>query len=81
MGDVINIKPNLSVSEGLRNIADMFDRGEFGDANSFDCTVVIGTSIFHLGCFNDEDAAANTLFDLTLGIQLLMKPVVDEAQD
>lgn len=78
MGDIINIKPNLSVPQGLRNIADSVERGEF---EASDCTIVIGTRIFHLGCFDDNEAAANTLFDLTLGIQLLMKPVVDDAQD
>ena len=78
MSNVVNIKPNLNIPQGLRNIADAIDSGEI---EATECTIVMGTEIFHLGCFSDENAAVNTIFDLTLGIQLMMKPVVDDAQN
>jgi len=40
------------------------------------CSLVIGSDIFHLGTFDDADAAEKTIWDLTYGIHKLMKQAV-----
>ena len=72
---VVKLFPNQSISEGLRNIADGVDSGDLPDG---DCTVIIGKEVFHLGNVSDEQAAADAVFNLTLGIHKLMKPIFDD---
>jgi len=74
MGTVVSIKPCANVSEALRNIADSIDDG---DLVAEDCTLVIGTDVFHLGCVDDGKAAVDATFNLTLGIHKLMAPIMN----
>ena len=78
MSNVIQLKPCLNASTALRNIADMMESGEI---TSDECTVIAGVNVFHCGTFDDEKAATNAIFNLTLGIQILMRPAVDAALD
>ncbi len=62
----------------LRNIADQMESGEL------DCeevTVIAGLDIFHCGGVDDSRAVENAVFNMTMGIQILMRPVVDLAAD
>lgn len=72
MGNVIQLRPNLSAAESLRNIADMMDSGEI--AND-ECTLIAGTEVFHCGQVHDDQAAANAVFNMTYGISKLMQTV------
>ena len=72
---VISLFPNQSISEGLRNIADDVDSGDLPDDG---CTVILGKEVFHLGCASDEQAATDAVFNMTMGIHRLMKPIFDE---
>ena len=77
-GNVIHLFPAANVAEGLRNIADGVDEGQFtGKA----CTVILGGKIFHLGCVDDAQAAGDAIFNMTLGLQILMRPIVDAVMD
>lgn len=66
---IIKLPQAGSVSEALRNIADQYEAGEYGDDPA---TLVIGREVFHFGTSGNEAAAANALFDLQLGIHKLM---------
>jgi len=68
MGKVIQLKPTQNVPNTLRNIADLYEQGEFEGT----CTLVIGTEVFHFGASTDENAAVNTIWDLEFGIHKLM---------
>ena len=70
--NIIKLFPNQSISEGLRNIADDIDAGNLPDDG---CTLIIGTEVFHLGSVSDEQAGADAVFNMTLGIHKLMKPI------
>ena len=72
---VISLFPNQSISEGLRNIADDVDSGDLPDDG---CTVILGNEVFHLGCASDEQAATDAIFNMTMGIHRLMKPIFEE---
>ena len=72
---VVNLFPNQSVSDGLRNIADEVDSGELPDDG---CTVIIGKEVFHLGPGSDEQAATDAVFNMTMGVHKLMKPIFEE---
>jgi len=72
---VVNLFPNLDVFEGLKNIADLAKAGEF-PADT--CTIILGTDVFHLGCASDSQAATDAIFNMTLGIHKLMKPIFDD---
>lgn len=74
MSNVIQLRPSADVATALRNIADAYERGEFGVE---ECTVIIGRKVFHAGCVNDAQAAANTVFDCNLAIHKLMCAVFD----
>jgi len=72
---VISLFPNQSVSDGLRNLADDIDAGNLaGDG----CTLIIGKGVFHLGPGSDEQAATDAIFNMTLGIHKLMKPIFED---
>ena len=72
--NVIQIKPCANASTALRNIADMMDSGEI---TADECTVIAGLDVFHCGEFDDGTAAANAIFNMTMGIQKLMRPVIE----
>jgi hypothetical protein len=78
VSNVITLRPKASVADALRNIADEFDSGE---RDGQEVTLIIGLEVFHIGCSDDKEAAANAIFNMTLGIQKLMRPVVDASLD
>jgi len=72
--NITQIKPCANASVALRNIADMM---ESGIISATECTLIAGTKVFHVGTFDDERAAESAIFNMTMGIQKLMKPVID----
>ena len=67
---LIHLQPaSASVPEALRNIADQYEAGEYGDDPA---TIVIGREVFHIGTRGDDKAAVNAVFDLQIGIHKLM---------
>jgi hypothetical protein len=78
MSNVIQLRPNLNIPTALRNIADSVENGALeGD----DCTLILGLDVFHLGNATDENAAPNAIFNMTYGIQKLMRPVLEVDND
>ena len=73
MTNVIQLKPCGNAAQALRNIADMIDGGEISN----ECTVICGTEVFHCGEIDDGRAAESAIFNMTMGIHKLMKPVVE----
>jgi len=73
--EVVKLFRDQSVSDGLKNIANYVDSGELPDDN---CTLIIGKEVIHLGCVSDEQAAADAIFNMTLGIHKLMKPIFED---
>lgn len=78
MSNVITLRPKASVADALRNIADEFDSGK---RDGQEVTLIIGLEVFHIGCDDDNEAAASAIFDMTFGLQKLMRPVVDASLD
>ena len=78
MNEVIQVKPNVNAAISLRNIADMMDSGEIP---ADECTVIAGTEVFHCGVFDDGRAAESAIFNMTMGIQKLMRPVINKDID
>lgn len=74
MSNVIQLKPCADVATGLRNMAEEFDSGE---RDGQECTLIAGLDVYHFGCVDDEEAVSNAIFNLTFGLQKLMRPVVD----
>ena len=74
MGNVIQIKPSGSAADSLRNIAAMIDDGELAN----ECTVIVGTEVFHVGELDDGRAAEQAIFNMTAGIHKLMKAVHED---
>lgn len=74
MSNVIQIKPCANAATALRNIADMMEDGEI---TSQECTVIAGIDVFHCGGLDDARAAESAIFNMTMGIQKLMKPIID----
>lgn len=72
--EIIQLKPCANAPQALRNIAAMMESGEIEDA---ECTIIAGTDIFHCGEYDDADAATHAIFNMTMGIQKLMRPVID----
>jgi len=69
MSNINHMKePIADIPTGLRNIADSVESGEFKG----ECTVVIGTELFHLGTPSDKQALKEALLNLQYGIQKLM---------
>lgn len=73
MNNVIHLKPCGNAAQTLRNIADMIDDGDIANK----CTVICGTDVFHCGQIDDGRAAEQVIFNMTMGIQKLMKPVLE----
>lgn len=73
--EVIQLKPCTNIALALRNIAEQIDNGEL---ICEDMTIIAGTKVFHLGTFDDGRAAESAIFNMTLGIQKLMKPVLQD---
>lgn len=74
MRDVIQLKPCANAAIALRNIADQMESGEL---QADECTVIAGSEIFHCGEFDDGRAAESAIWNMTMGIQKLMRPVID----
>jgi len=72
--NVIQIKPCGSAAESLRNIASMIDAGDLSN----ECTVIVGSEIFHCGEIDDGRAAESAIFNMTMGIQKIMLAVNSE---
>lgn len=75
MSNVIQIKPCANAATALRNIADMMDDGE---VSSDSVTVITGVDVFQCGDFSDERAAENAVFNMTMGIHKLLRPIFEE---
>lgn len=72
---IIHIQPaSASVPDALRNIADQYESGDYGDDPA---TIVIGREVFHIGTRGDDKAAVNAVFDLQLGIHKLMAAALE----
>ena len=75
MSNVIQIKPCVSASESLRRIADMMDNEE---VDSHSVTVITGVDVFQCGEFDDARAAENAVFNMTMGLHKLMRPIFEK---
>jgi len=72
---LIHLQPaSAYVPDALRNIADQYEAGDYGDDPA---TIVIGREVFHIGTRGDDKAAANAVFDLQLGIHKLMAAALE----
>jgi hypothetical protein len=65
MNNVVSIKPNSNVKQGLQNIVDAYE----GEENA---TVLMGGKIYHLGCVSDGQAAADALWNISTAQYKLM---------
>lgn len=74
MGDVFPIKACADVVATLRRIADDI---ESGDIEVDGVTIIAGSRIYHCGQVDDGRAAVNAVFDMTVGLALMMRPVTD----
>ena len=72
--NVVNLRPNINMACALMNIAEEIQNGNIAES---ECTLIIGTDVYHLGCIDDREAAVNAVFNMTYGIQKLMRPAVD----
>lgn len=72
---LIQIKPCGNAPLALRNIADQMESGEI---SAEECTVIAGIDVFHCGELDDGRAAESAIFNMTMGIHKLMKPVVED---
>tara|TARA_Y100000782_G_C10009885_1_gene192368 strand:- start:14 stop:466 length:453 start_codon:yes stop_codon:yes gene_type:complete len=70
---VVPIKPSADAAQALRNIADRIESGELPN----EATVVCGPEVFHAGQVDDARAATDAVFNLTVGIHRLMRPVME----
>ena len=78
MGKVVNLKDGSGPAEALRDIADGMDAGEIDSTN---CTVIAGIDVFHVGAIRNDQTSQEAIFNMTMGIQILMAPVVGLARD
>jgi hypothetical protein len=65
MNNVVSIKPNSDVKQGLQNIVDAYEGEE-------SATVLMGGQIYHLGCISDEQAVTDALWNIKLAEFKLM---------
>lgn len=72
--NIAQIKPCVNAAIALRNIADRMEKGEI---ESKDCTLIAGLEVFHFGNSDDARSAEAAIFNMTMGIQKLMRPVID----
>jgi len=74
--NVTPIKPSINVAETLRRIADSIDSGEHdGEC----CTMVLDSQhVFSFGKdrVDDNRAASEAVYDMTIGIHKLVHPVM-----
>lgn len=75
MSNVVQLKPCVNAATALRNIAEMLESGEL---ESSEVTVICGTEVFQCGVFDDERAAESAVFNMTMGIHKLMRPIFDD---
>lgn len=72
--NVIQLKPCGNAALALRNIADQMESGEIV---ATECTIIVGLDVFHCGEFDDGRSAESAVFNMTMGLQKLMKPVLE----
>ena len=65
MSNVVSIKPNSDVKEGLQNIINAYS----GEENA---TILMGGEIYHLGCVSDEQAVTDALWNIECAKYKLM---------
>jgi len=69
MGDVVHIRPCADVVQGLRNLADDIESGEFSCDN---ITLIMNSEISQLGQFSAERSAEKAVFDMVFGLSKIM---------
>ncbi len=74
MNKAVQLKPCANAAIALRNIADQMESGEIA---ADECTVIAGIDVFHCGEFDDGRAAESAIFNMTMGIQKLMRRVME----
>jgi hypothetical protein len=69
---IVPIKDHFDVAKGLRNLADEYDNGAYGDSTA---AIVIGSHVFALGSKHPDDMTSvkEAVFDLNRGIHVLME--------
>ena len=74
MDNVIQLNPYQNIPEALRDIAEAYENKEY---EGEDCTLIIGTDVFHLGPVSPSQAAVNAIWNMTFGIHKLMNRAVN----
>lgn len=70
MSNVKLLRPaGQDIPTGLRNIADQIEKGEFRPEH---LTLTGGNRVFHLGTISDQQAAVNAVWDMNIGLSMLM---------
>lgn len=72
MSNVIKIRPCADVAQGLRNLAEEIENGNFYCDN---VTLIMNSEVSQLGQFTDERAAEKAVFDMVFGISKIMHVV------
>ncbi|MEE9459634.1 MAG: hypothetical protein V3V84_07725 [Candidatus Bathyarchaeia archaeon] len=73
--EIVSIIPSINIADTLRRIAEDIDDGDISADN---CTLIIGTEVYHLGPVCDDVAARDAVFNMTMGIHKLMTPIFDD---
>ena len=79
--NVTPIKPSINVAETLRRIADDIDSGGF---EGMSCTMVLDSQhVFSFGKdrVDDNRAASEAVYDMTIGIHKLVHPVMHALEE
>jgi hypothetical protein len=74
MTNVQPIKAYVDVVATLRGLADDIASGNLEVDG---VTIIAGTRIYHCGQVDDGRAAVNAVFDMNVGLALMMRPVTD----
>lgn len=69
MTNVVQLFPTADAPTVLRSIASGIENGEYPET---DCTVILGSRIFHAGTVDDGEAAMEAVWNMTYGIHKLM---------
>lgn len=69
MTNVVQLFPTADAPTILRSIASAIESGEYPKT---DCTVILGSRIFHAGTVDDAEAAQEAVWNMTYGIHKLM---------
>lgn len=72
---VVPIKLCANAPDTLRMIAEQMENGKFATTS---VTVIAGAEIFQCGEFDDERAVENAVFNMTMGLHKLMRPIFEE---